>query len=586
MAQEHGLSWGALQFAGSVDPDLDYQIHALADGSNFGNPQPLLEIVKSLLSDGSLAVLQGWDNREVPIRLCVAAKGGIAGPALAAAESALMAEVMALSKSPLVWVPPAQDAATCVFDVVAAKLERDNGEGWDFDEVKREERYYLLTLTCLPFARTEESVVAAAIAPPPDPGDPPVVVDIDTCSSFTGWSATYVNLTTTAGNTSGAYVYAGGTKGGAGTQSATLKRTGSVTMGATPILKVEAEWLAPGNSGGIGTVSFDGGVGVAPLAIQGTTYYYAAPASFTTLAITGGDNTALAGYRQLRVHNVAKTDGIAPVSGTTRQQSRSAQVAGSAPTQAAVRLYDATPAVLGADIMIYTSRNTSWTASLRPSRVSSAAVTPDATMVSGGRNTLTSAMTFEFPASAITEGTYALLARMNVTTGGDVGWSARMVDSTGATTLGSTVTASGTTALGVTSGYEVVTLASLGLPVVAVEDDQMIELTLTGTANMTLDEAWLFNLTDGALTWVREPTVQWVEVRSPELGAARPSVYGGTGAVGENGVCIDWACESFGSHRFDPGTMQVFTVTTSSLASQSELEFYPRYHSHVEGSAA
>ena len=35
-----------------------------------------------------------------------------------------MAEVLADSKSPLVYVPPADDAATCVFDVVAARLRQ------------------------------------------------------------------------------------------------------------------------------------------------------------------------------------------------------------------------------------------------------------------------------------------------------------------------------------------------------------------------------------------------------------------------------------------------------------------------------
>ena len=54
----------------------------------------------------------------------------------------------------------------------------------------------------------------------------------------------------------------------------------------------------------------------------------------------------------------------------------------------------------------------------------------------------------------------------------------------------------------------------------------------------------------------------------------------------DNSVCIDWKCESFGAHRFDPGLMQIFTVTTTSKVSQSTLEFYPRYHSHVEDDAA
>lgn len=57
------------------------------------------------------------------------------------------------------------------------------------------------------------------------------------------------------------------------------------------------------------------------------------------------------------------------------------------------------------------------------------------------------------------------------------------------------------------------------------------------------------------------------------------------GTVGESGVCVDWACESFGEHEFRPGTMLVFTVTAASLVAQSEIEFYPRAHSHIAGSS-
>lgn len=578
MTQGYSIQWDPSlpPFAGpGADlPDVGYAIEAMADGTNFGNPEALIEVVKSLLTDGSLAVLEGWDNRQAPIRLRLSAPTAIAGPALAEAEKALMLAVQARSKAPLVYVPPAQDAATCVFDVVAAKLERDTDDGWDIDEVRREYRYYLLTLTCLPFARTEESVVVPALAPPPIT---PTTVVIDNGSSLTGWTAV-VGLTgppPTAGDNSSTH--------------ADLTRTGAVAMGSTPYLKVTAN----ATYGGVATTPWfliDGGALSSTIVAQsGNTYYLEPGGDFTTLRIVGAASAFLSTIppSTLQVTEVARTN-VLPASGTTRQQTRTATVEGSAPTQAAIRLYDATPADLGTDVLVYTSRNTNATPALRPWRVSSASVTSDAAMVSGGRNTLTTSMAFEIPAANFTEGIYALMARMNITTGGDLTWSARMVDSTGATTLGSAVTSSGTVTLGVTSGYQVLSLGALGLPVVAVEANQMVELTLTGTANMTFDEGWLFGLDDGALTWIRDAStdLQWIEIRSPELGATRPSVYGGSGAVGNGAACIDFMCESFGAHRFDPGLMQVFTVTSTSLVSQSELEFYPRYHSHVEGSAA
>lgn len=588
------ISWGALQFEGPDEPTTAYRIEAMADGTNFGNPKRIVEIVKSLLTDGSLAVLQGWDNREAPIRLRLSAPDGIAGPTLAAAERALMAEISADAKAPLIWVPPATDSATCVFDVVDANLDRDNSEGWDTEEVEREYRYYLLTLTCLPFARTEESVVVAALAPPP--AEPTTVV-IDTCDSTTGWTSYGFRITTPAVTTSSGYVQSAATTTvGGGNVYLIIKRTGAISMGATPYLRVTTfEQNLPGTDGTGGYCDVDPGgltgmtlVAVRPSAVPGARDYYYEPPSEMTSVMFGRSAAVGAGVSVVtRIHEIARTDTIPP-SGTSRQQSRTAGVTGSAPTQAAIRLYDATPADLGDETLVYTTRNSNAEPALRPFCIASAAVSTDAAMVSGERNTLTSSMVFEIEAGQLTKGRYALLARMTVTTGADLTWSARMVNAAGSTTLGSSKTVTGTAALGVTSGYEILRLGSLMLPVLDVEDDQKVELTLTGTANMTVDEAWLFGLDDGVLTWIKDTGdyLQWIEIRSPELGASRPSVFGGFGDLGENSTCIDWMCESFGAHRFDPGVMQVFTVSTSSLVSQSELEFFPRYHSHVEDESA
>lgn len=596
MTQGYSIQWDPSlpPFAGpGADlPDVGYAIEAMADGTSFGNPEALIEVVKSLLTDGSLAVLEGWDNRQAPIRLRLSAPTSVAGPALAEAEKALMLAVQASSKAPLVYVPPAQDAVTCVFDVVAAKLERDVSDGWDIDEIRREYRFYLLTLTCLPFAHPPNTVVVPALALPP--GSPTTVV-IDTCDSTTGWSGvSSSNVTGTSLTASSGYVEFAGTGTGSGQPpSIGLTRTGSVTMGATPYLRItisaQNAWdTSPDNSftftaGGVTSL-------VRPIATAATAgsvdYYVQPPASFDSMTVRGYSYGTEAAPIWRRVHEVARTDTI-PGSGTTRQRARTAAVSGSAPTQAAIRLFDATPADLGDDILVYTSRNVNLSPQLRPWRVTSASVTPDTARISGGRNNLSTPMVFRIPTANLNKGTYALLANINAQAPGDLSWSARMVDAAGSTTLGSTVTTSGTVSL-TTGGYKVLNLGALSLPVVSIEGDQLVELTLTGTSDLVVDEGWLFDLDNGALTWVRNTAsdLHWIEIRSPELAAARPSVYAGTGAVGSNPVCIDYMCESFGAHRFEPGLMQVFTVASSSLVTQSELEFYPRYHSHVEGSAA
>lgn len=596
MTQQVRLGWAPLELAdpGTPPPAEGYLIEAMAEGTNFGNPGARLEVVQSLLTDGALAVLEGWDNREAPIRLRLSAPLVAAGPALAAAEMALMRGALAPSKAPLVYVPAATSAATCVFDVVGARLERDTSEGWDIEEERREYRYYLLTLTCLPFARPEETVVVPAIPVSPNPGGTAVYQTLDTCDATTNWAATF----DAGGNFLGVFTNSFGVVAGAVRSTSnsgwpslyagmTLTRSSAVSMAGLPYLAVDVRVSHP-SVFKLPSIKIDG-VSATPLSAEpigsGYTRIYVAATNFSVLSVSvpykSDDNHN--GERWLEVTNVARTDTIGDkVDSTLRQQSRTATVSGSAPTQAAIRLFDATPTALGTDNLIYTSTNVLWRPPLRRWFASSSAVTADASLVSGGRNTLATPTTIRIPASRLTHGSYALMARMNISVAGSLGWSVRMVGAGGASTVGSSVVNAGSIPVPVTSGYQVLNLAALPLPVVAAEGDQLIELVLTGTSNMTLDEGWLFGLHDGALTWIRDAdSLTWLEIRSPELGAARPSVYGGTGAKGTNSVCIDWKCVSFGAHRFSPGVTQVFTVTSATVGSQSELEFYPRYHSHV-----
>lgn len=603
MTQRGEFSWGALRF---VDPEIDppedgYLFHAIADGTTLGNPEADYEVVQSLLRDGALAVRGRRKNRTQVFRLACSAPSAIAGPALAAGEKALMDQVQMDSPPPLIYEPIATDAVPGAFDVVVAEdPEWDTSDGWDLDESKRGVRYYTLTLTVLPFVRGLEKVVVPAIAVPPDPGGAAVFVNLDTCDATTNWSFSdadpaskfsgalgitsgAVRVTETNTNPFYATVYPG----------MTLVRTGALSVSGNPYLAVDVQSSHP-SAHGVPTVTIDG-VAKAPLAAEptagGRTRIYVATGDFSTLSVSvpyvpAGPSAS--GARWLEVANVARTDTIGDKANSTlRQQSRTATVAGSAPTQASIRLYDATPAPLGGEILVHTSSNLGWRPSLRGWLDSSAPVTADAARVSGGRHTLGTPSVFLFPASTITEGTYSLMALMSVTAGAPLGWSARMVDSTGAATVGSSVVISDSVDLPTTTGYELLNLAAIPLPVLRAEADQMIELTLTGTANMSLDEGLLMGLHDGVVTWLTDTdSMSWIEIRSPELGAARPSVFGGTGAFGTGSVCVDWKCGSFGSHEFNPGLVQIYTLAASSLVSQSEIEYYERNHSHMTGSAA
>lgn len=587
--QEPVLTWGALSLVGPGESESAFDIEAI-DGTNFGNPEPVIEVVRSLLIDGALAAVTGWDNRAVPIRLRISANDG---EAAAEAEAALMQQVLLDRPPPLVFTPPLELSAPCVFDTVVARLDRDTDEGWDLDEVLRGDRFYLLTLTCLPFARAVESSTVEALPVPSDPGGVVEWVNVDTCDTATGWAA--------EGNTGDVQpAYDAGTWVETHSSISTpnnylrLIRTGSIVVPAGRYLAIDVSMEASFAAvEGHWSVYYSGSWHSPTAIVPGigedgfTRLFFANVGTITSFKVAFDFTSVGAGaFVRLACSNVAYTDTIGSSTTTTlRQQSRLATVAGSMPTQAAARLYDATPADLGTDILLYTTRNTDLPPNLRAWLKVSESAAADSAMVSGSRHTLATATKFRVPAELLRTGSYALMARMSVSVAGTLGWSAKITALGGAARVGTSIVMSGEVDLEVTAGYEILNLAAMILPPVEIEETGIaVELTLTGTVDMILDEGWLFSLDDGALTWIKDTEgMDWIEVRSPELGAARPSVWGGRGALGTQAACIDWKCESFGSHRFEPGEMQIFTVTTTSLESQCELEFFPRFHSHVWG---
>lgn len=594
--QQQYLTWGVLQLSGPDDSEASFSIDSVREGTNFGNPQPVVEIVQSLLTDGVLAAVTGWENREIPLHLRISANDG---EAMAEAEAALMQQVLLDQPPPLEWIGPAGSSAPTVFDVVVARLDQDTADGWDVDEKWQGHRYYLLTLTCLPFARAVEATTVPALPVPADPETEDRTV-VDDCTSTTGWSRE-----TNGGSPTGPTLVGGqAVEVTATIDSASdylrLVRTGSIAVPTDYYLAVDVlgASLGSGWSSGTWRARLDG-VWVTPVArtydgeSSSIRLFFADVGTISELAIevdfTSGKG-GTGGTTPLTVYNVATTDTLGSSSTSTRlQQSRLVDVLGSMPTNAVLRFYDATPAVLGKEMLVYTTRNTDWQPNLRRWLDTSEAPTTDASMISGARHTLATPTVYLVPAYLLTSGTYAIMARVRDASGGsDLTWTAKMTTLGGADAVASSVEVSGTVTIPITwhgGLFEILDLGALVLPVVEVEGANFaVSLTLEGAASMQIDEVWLFNLDDGTLTWVRdEEELTWIEIRSPDLGASRPSVYGGRNVLGTGSACIDWKCQSFGAHRFEPGTMQIFTVCTDSLVSQCEIEFFPRFHSHVWG---
>jgi hypothetical protein len=603
--QDPSATWGVLEF---VAPDVvnadAFAVEAMSE-FDLGNPQPVVEVLKSLLIDGSLAVVTGWDNREIPIRLRLSANDG---EQLAKAEAALFQQCQLDQPPPLVWTSPVGSSAATVFDTVVAVLERDNSEGWDLEEILRGYRYYKLTLTCLPFARAVESTVVPALPVPVDPEAEDFHL-VDDCDSTTGWTRE-----TNGGSPSGPTV------GGAGdvyveatinapSDYLRLIRTGTIAAPTGYYLVADVAWDA-----GVGNDFITGawrayynGTWHSPTSVAAgigeggsTRLFFEDVGTIGSVKIAFDFATVTGSYDVIvQVYRVAYTDTIGSATTTTnRQQSRLVTVSGSAPTQAQLSLYDGTtipPDPLGKDILVYTTRSTGFTPNLRQWISTSEAPTGDTAMVSGARHTLDTPTVYLIPASLLTSGTYALLARIILDDDATISWQARMVTLDGADTVGSSVVISGSVDLAATGSpfsdayFDVLDIGAMVLPVVDVSgSDYAVELTISGPGGglAWLDEAWLFSLDDGVLTWIRDTeSLTNIEIRSPELGAARPSVWGGVGDPGVAMSCIDWKCLSFGAHRFDPGDMQIFTVTTSSLVAQCQIEYFPRFHSNVLGEA-
>lgn len=190
---DYGSLWlGALDLRADYG---SYQLEVLADGTTLGSPKSVLTELESFVADGSLAALTGVENRELEVTVLITAatKAG-----LAQGEAALVGQCSPLHGRPwrttFSWTPPDSGVAN-VFDVTAAWPEHR------FDDLSelRFDRYYSLTLTCLPFARAQGLASASLAAPS---ASPPTSTTINACTSLSGWSGS----ATPAGDTSAQFV--------------------------------------------------------------------------------------------------------------------------------------------------------------------------------------------------------------------------------------------------------------------------------------------------------------------------------------------------------------------------------------------
>lgn len=598
--QPYELTQGDIVYDGPISPDTPYTFHTLAPGSDLGNPVPVVEEVRSMLTDGSLAVVSSHANRTITFRLMIEAFDGLA---LAEAEAVLMAEKMADRPSRLIYTPMASDAWPAAFDVVHMNIERDYEDDlWDLDERMHARRFYRVTWECLPWASDVDPTVIPALPVPTNPGVPATYTTIDTASTSTGWAVTrchaehYTSASMSTGSTSGnTYIRGTGTleyTSGLGWMG--LRVAGSsFSMSGDPYLTVDAAT----------NVVADGGVRISyqastptwvtvtaiaseALSADWTRHYFEVPDTFTALRVEGWwSGVASPSVRTLDVYEIGRTDRVEINGSNGFQIARTATVGGSAPTQAALT-FDATPdPLLGSTALIYTGQSPA--IPLRNHRTSSATVTVDATKISGAYNDLSSAMVVRVPVSQFSQSTYSLLARLSSTDTITVNWSAKVVASDGSAIPGSELVVSGSALLTNTTAdaWKIHDLAAIQMPVVAIEGTttHKVEVSISmtsGGASVLIDEGWLLDTDQGAVTVVHEPSafqLTTVEVRSPELDSPRPAVVGTWVTHGTQDIS---RLASPGTHLFEPGLLHVFTATDLAKYASCTLTYYRRHHTH------
>ncbi|NUS56765.1 MAG: hypothetical protein HOV66_18195, partial [Streptomycetaceae bacterium] len=496
------LTLGALPLVDYTDDD-GWWIDAKAPTAGWGNPQAVDIIVRTLMQQGSSVVTDHWDNREASVTVAIEAGDG---RALALGETALFAELG--KRNELVWTPPQEYAAPTVFRIITSRLDHA------FDSVDEIlcRRTYQIVLTCEPFARSATETITEALGQAVDSGGVPITpvnVLVDDCNVTTGWTAVGSGQTAELSPN-------GNLRNAPLTAFPQLKRTGAIPMATTPLLVVDAQFQSDLSSltPMVQFVSASGSTWVAPMGNTTsptagfTRYYYECPYTDLTAIVVGRANIgkpANIGTGRVVLAEVRRMNNP-PAEGTLRQKMFTADVKGSAPSDGRLEVWhDTSP--LGT-VLVYTWQDDNgpgFVPALRSRRISGGVTTSDSTLISGGRDAISSVpIVYEVPAALMPPATYELGAWLrSTTTTATVDWTAQLFQgTTGKDVLSGTAKIT----MGAANTWEYHVIARLQLPPARVltGSSATVRVTLDATAYsptvVDVDEAYLFDLEHGSLT--------------------------------------------------------------------------------------
>lgn len=593
MIPEHTLTFGVLNLIGT-DADLTTQgwrIGPLADDFTFGSPDQVRRTVESWLQDGVLTETEGYGNRELVIPLLVE---GETSDYIAQAEMALMAEVARPNQ--VTWSPPDGEGATCVFEVFTSELD----PVFDDEEELRVEGAFNLRLTAYPSVRSTDEVSVTVAAPTVAQ----TITTVDNCSSVTGWSALVAvddgapPLTPPTPVTAAGRVNASKTFTPAGLSYGTISATRSglsASVTSTPYLRIEIQGFTAGYAhfekwsypSGPDWYFIINGIGV-PVAVQDGSVYWLdltgtgistvntvkANASFIATGV--GSATV-----SVSVGDISRSNVLGDQNSTNRQINRTLPVAGSVRTQGTIQISDAASALGVTLVHTMPAAPGLVQPNLRRYLSSGNTPTPDASTISGVTSDLTAVHAFDVPATGLLAGAHELILRVKDSTGGSarqINWAARARQG-GANLDGPQ--------LGVifanlpANVWTYVSLDILDLPPRALGANGLVRIEIQGQSGMLIDDAWIFNIDDGHLTRIDAGANKYLWIDSPTPADPVFRYFLGPDSDRANSYEAGPEISARGDHELMPPEVNVFTITTGSLASVVNLRHYRRFHTRV-----
>lgn len=535
-------------------------------GSDFttGASEPVEVTMRTLLQDGARVVTTGYGNREVSFYVVVGANDSVA---LADAELALA--LLLGRRAELGWTPPDGWAPESVFDVETSSMEPGGPEDDDLVEVTRNERVYRLRFVCLPSVRTPEQIVVPAVTVPVEALDEDV---LDAGTATTRWSARIGTVTD-----AGVYLQGGSSR----TPRMVFTPAAPVDISTQPYLTLATSVAAVPNCSVNGVrAELVGSSGQVVGPNFGTRYYWRTEETTLTTAEFGVDLATATPFlfKDLRARNLPS------YAATLRQSQRTIEIAGSVRTQGSLQIVAPEGESLG-DVVFYSSSAGTGAPipSLRALRVSGATQTPNADMVSGFNEPLTTSggTKFDIPVASLTPGKHQILARIRgLSADAVLDWTAQA--RIGSTDVGPAITGACTVLGGVSYPLWIPqVVATIDLPTIDLPTTSSAVIRLSVEGDASYDEMWVLNLDHGAVTIVAAGTHErvWIETATTER--PRPAIYVGDAEDQSDAFHDPALVGAWGVHDFSPPLTAALVVTGDCDGPDVSFTYYDRYMNFV-----